>query len=94
MHDIYNSLKPGGFFVVALVLPFRPYVESVPSHKPSEEMNVSGKYFENQLESAVKMFQTFGFELHSWSRIPYLCEGDLAKPIYSLDDSLMVFRKT
>jgi len=91
--DIYNSLKPGGFFVVALVLPFRPYVESVPSHKPSEEMKVSGKYFENQLESAVKMFQTFGFELHSWSRIPYLCEGDLAKPIYSLDDSLMVFRK-
>ena len=91
--DIYKSLKPGGYFVVALVLPFRPYVESVPSHEPSEEMNISGKYFENQLESSVEMFKNVGFELLSWSRIPYLCEGDLARPIYSLDDSLIIFRK-
>ncbi len=34
-----------------------------------------------------------GFQLESWSRVPYLCEGDLEQPLYSLDDFVMVFKK-
>merc|ERR1719220_3451891 len=41
--DIHYSLKPSGLLVVALVLPFRPYVESVPSHKPTERMAIIGE---------------------------------------------------
>ena len=91
--DIRRSLAPDGLFVVALVLPFRPYVESVPSHKPSELMKITGDIFEHQLESAVKTFEAEGFKLQSWSRIPYLCEGDLAQPLYHLNNALIVMKK-
>lgn len=92
--DVYSSLKEGGFFIVALVLPFRPYVESVASHKPSEAMNIEGEAFEHQVETAIVLFEKIGFKLQSWSRVPYLCEGDLARPIYQLNNALFVFRKS
>ena len=91
--DIHTSLKPGGFFLVALVLPFKPYVESVPSHKPSEKMDITGETFENQVEAAVKTFEGIGFNLESWARVPYLCEGDLNRPLYHLNNALMMFKK-
>jgi len=91
--DIHTSLKPGGFFLVALVLPFKPYVESVPSHKPSEKMNIVGETFETQVEAAVTMFEEIGFKLESWARVPYLCEGDLNRPLYHLNNALMMFKK-
>merc|ERR1712126_230760 len=92
--DIHKSLKPSGYLVVALVLPFKPYVESVPSHKPSEKMNIHGELFENQVEAAVQLFDDVGFNLESWSRVPYLCEGDLTRPLYQLNNALLVFKKT
>jgi len=92
LKDIHYSLKSTGLLVVALVLPFRPYVESVPSHKPSERMAISGESFEEQVETAVKVFEDEGFHLERWSRVPYLCEGDLNKPIYHLNNGLFVFR--
>merc|ERR1719403_31367 len=63
--DIHYSLKPAGLLVVALVLPFRPYVESVPSHKPTERMAITGERFEEQVESAVEVFENEGFELRA-----------------------------
>ena len=92
LKDIHYSLKSTGFLVVALVLPFRPYVESVPSHKPSERMAITGERFEDQVETAVRVFEEEGFHLESWSRVPYLCEGDLNKPLYHLNNGLFVFR--
>eukprot|EP00092_Neocalanus_flemingeri_P037277 GFUD01040598.1.p1 GENE.GFUD01040598.1~~GFUD01040598.1.p1 ORF type:complete len:325 (-),score=62.15 GFUD01040598.1:156-1130(-) len=91
--DIHTSLKPGGLFLVALVLPFKPYVESVPSHKPSEKMDINGETFEAQVEAAVKMFEGVGFTLEGWARVPYLCEGDLSRPLYHLNNALMLFKK-
>jgi len=91
--EIHKSLKSGGFFLVALVLPFKPYVESVPSHKPSEKMNIAGDTFEVQVEAAVTMFEEVGFSLESWARVPYLCEGDLNRPLYHLNNALVMFRK-
>merc|ERR1719427_2000165 len=85
VRDIHTSLKPGGFFLVALVLPFKPYVESVPGHKPSEKINIAGATFEAQVETAVSMFEEIGFRLESWARVPYLCEGDLNRPLYHLN---------
>jgi len=91
--EIHTSLKPGGLFVVALVLPFKPYVESVPSHKPTERLEIDGATFEAQVESAIKMLETYGFSLFKWARVPYLCEGDLNRPLYHLNNALMVFEK-
>merc|ERR1719153_495704 len=62
------------------------------SLKPSERMAITGERFEEQVESAVQVFENEGFELKSWSRVPYLCEGDLNKPLYHLNNGLFVFK--
>jgi len=93
LQNIHTSLQPGGWLVIALVLPFKPYVESVPSHQPAERLGITGETFEPQVEAAVEVITALGFSLHSWARVPYLCEGDLTRPIYSLNNALMVFRK-
>lgn len=91
--DVHRSLKEGGRLVVALVLPFRPYVESRQDHKPTQKMEISGADLETQVQTAVVAIETVGFKLESWARVPYLCEGDLSRPIYHLNDALMVFTK-
>lgn len=91
--DIHSSLKDEGLLIVALVLPFQPYVESVPSHRPSEMMSITGNTFADQVTSTVDQFERIGFKLERWSRVPYLCEGDLSKPIYHLNNGLFLFTK-
>jgi len=92
--EIHRSLKPEtGLFLVALVLPFKPYVESTSDNMPSEVMNIHGEKFEEQVESSVVYIQEAGFQLISWSRVPYLCEGDLSRPLYHLNNVLLLFKK-
>ena len=55
-------------------------------------MAITGERFEDQVETAVRVFEEEGFHLESWSRVPYLCEGDLNKPLYHLNNGLFVFR--
>merc|ERR1719414_2438644 len=46
LRQIKASLKPDGFLVVALVIPFRPYVEfgdKDRNHLPIEELPIHGK---------------------------------------------------
>ncbi len=95
LDQIKSSLKPGSdaFVIVALVLPVKPYVEfDTADHKPIQKMGVIGDTFEAQAESAAKMLEARGFEVLSWSRVPYLSEGDLEHSIYRLDDSIFVIR--
>jgi len=93
LKSIHFSLKPGGLLVVALVLPFKPYVESTTDHKPSEIFNINGETFKDQIETAVEVFRKLGFHLERWSRVPYLCEGDLNKPLYHLNNGLFLLSK-
>jgi len=93
LSQVHQSLSPDGLLVVALVLPFRPYVESQRDHKPTQNLGIGGSGFESQLVSAVLAIEERGFSLLTWSRVPYLCEGDLTQPIYQLNDALMVFSK-
>jgi len=87
-----QALKPQGLLLIALVLPFRPYVEASPTHKPTELMDIKGKTEEEQLVSAVQAIQAQGFRLVKWSKLPYLCEGDLSQSVYHLTDYIMVFK--
>jgi len=89
----HRALRQGGLLLVALVLPFRPYVESVPGHKPEEVMAVHGETFREQVESAVEVFEGEGFMLERWARVPYLCQGDLNRPLYHLDNGLFLFKR-
>ncbi|KAJ8979852.1 hypothetical protein NQ317_006316 [Molorchus minor] len=88
LSQIRISLQPGGRVLLAVVLPFSAYVESgAPDHKPKELLPISGSTFEEQVNSVVtNVLSPAQFEVISWSRVPYLCEGDLHQSYYWLDD--------
>lgn len=49
-------------------------------NKPTEKLNIQGETFEEQCVSLVKdVFEPAGFTLECFTRVPYLCEGDLEK---------------
>ncbi len=92
--QIKSSLKPdSGLLLLAIVLPFRPYVEAnSPTHLPSQNLNFMGEKFAEQVPEVVDMMEQSGFELLSWTRLPYLCEGDLESSLYTLDDAVFLFK--
>lgn len=62
-------------------------------HKPKEMLPISGTKFEDQVASLVQdVFEPEGFQVMSWSRVPYLCEGDLRQSYYWLDDAIFVLK--
>ncbi|CAH2237894.1 jg16697 [Pararge aegeria aegeria] len=86
------AIAPDGVLLLALVLPYKPYVEVTSDHKPEERLPIQGVNFEEQVASFVQIMRDeIGFELAAWSRAPYLCEGDFAQAYYWLDDSVYVF---
>lgn len=93
LRQFRKSLKAGGRLVVALVLPFSPYVEvgDRGDHKPSEYLPVKGIGLEGQIAGLVdRVFAPLGLRCLAWSKLPYLCEGDLGQAYYFLDDVLFV----
>lgn len=101
-----DALKPNGLLIVALVLPYKPYVEYNPDNKPSEDllntslqetcvknepckMNKVNKQIKHLIEN---IFQPLGFELTKFTRLPYLCEGNLAQSYFYLIDYVFVFK--
>lgn len=90
---IRQTVKPDGFVLLAVVLPFSAYVESGVDHKPRQLLAIRGETFEDQVQSVVENVLTPAqFEVISWSRVPYLCEGDLQQSYYWLDDVVFVLR--
>ncbi|XP_041987503.1 protein-L-histidine N-pros-methyltransferase isoform X1 [Aricia agestis] len=85
------AIAPRGVLLLALVLPYKPYVEVTADHKPEERLPITGVTFEEQAASFVRFMADIGFGLRSWARAPYLCEGDFAQAYYWLDDSVYVF---
>lgn len=62
-------------------------------HLPKQLLPVVGLTFEEQLHSITEtVIEPAGFEVVSWSRVPYLCEGDLRQSYYWLDDVLIVLK--
>ena len=98
-----KALKPGGVLLVALVLPLSPYVEWNSSHQPLENLlepspgeNVrtnddnSKHAFEKQIPLIINMFQREGFSVDAWTKVPYLCEGDMGESLYVLSDAVFL----
>ncbi|XP_078521258.1 protein-L-histidine N-pros-methyltransferase isoform X2 [Lissotriton helveticus] len=108
LKEIRNVLEPTrGRVILALVLPFHPYVENdLPqavqqcSHslargkweKPSEVMEVNGKVWEEQVNSLTEVFHEAGFAVEALTRLPYLCEGDMYNDYYVLDDAVFILK--
>uniref|UniRef100_A0A8D8QSQ6 Methyltransferase-like protein 9 n=1 Tax=Cacopsylla melanoneura TaxID=428564 RepID=A0A8D8QSQ6_9HEMI len=89
LDQIKSALLPNGRVLVALSLPYAPYVESNVAHLPGEflPINSSSSSLELQISEVVsQVFEPRGFSLVTWSKVPYLCEGDFKQAYYWLTD--------
>lgn len=60
-------------------------------HKPTESLLIKGHTFEEQAASFITdVFQPLGFIVKHFTRLPYLCEGDMHKSFYVLNDAIFV----
>lgn len=63
------------------------------SHQPAETFSIGDTSFEAEVVNFVeKVLLPQGWELIKWTRLPYLCEGDINQAFYWLDDALFVVR--
>ena len=63
------------------------------SHEPTERLPVDddGVTFEAQVSSVIEhVLRPAGFRVLAFTRLPYLCEGDLEHSFYTLDDAVFV----
>lgn len=59
--------------------------------EPEQKLPITGATFEEQVCSAVhNVFEPSGLEVLCWTRLPYLCEGDLSQDYYWLHDAVFV----
>ena len=91
--QIRGALKEDtGLLLLAAVLPFKPYVEFKAGHKPTQRIEAKGKTFAEQAQSLARVIEGEGFQLVSWTKVPYMCEGDLVKSVYTLNDVVFLFK--
>lgn len=89
-----------GLFLLAVVLPFSAFVERGTQRvAPTERLAMDGGQCHDNatFEAAANVLlanvlQPAGFELVRFSRVPYLCRGDLRQPYYVLSDAIFVLR--
>ena len=96
LRQMHTRLNAGGLLLLALVLPYEPFVEKGPAQaEPAESLPLTKvKGWEDGVKTVWEStLKPLGFELVSVSRLPYLCEGDLNQDYYSLDDAVFVLRK-
>jgi len=92
--DIHSALAVHGRAIFALVLPYSHYVEKNTSHLPAQPLlahwplvNVP---FEVEVVEFFRTLEKVGFCIESWTKAPYLCEGDLSQSFYWLTDIVVV----
>ena len=90
--------KTTGVVILAIVVPFRPFVERADGTrgKPSEFVDApSTGSWETGVESLwANLIKPSGFDLLKLSRVPYISEGDHKFGAYVLDDAVFVLRPT
>ncbi|KAE9415147.1 hypothetical protein Angca_004520 [Angiostrongylus cantonensis] len=91
LRDVYvAALRSNCSVLVAIVLPIDQYVEFHPSKRTNRadvRLKVKGNTIEQQASSLVENeFIPLGFQVVRWTKLPYLCEGDLNRPFYVLED--------
>lgn len=91
-----RALKVGGLLVVALVLPYGPFVyDAGATRRPRERLPIQSHDFEvAATEFITTAILPLGFTVVTLSRAPYLSGGDAHQPLYELDDLIVVCRAT
>ncbi|CDW52912.1 methyltransferase protein 9 [Trichuris trichiura] len=81
--------------LVSVVLPWEQYVEYNDSGSTLAEETVSifGETFEDQLKNViVQLFSPAGFHVERFTRLPYLCEGDMRFNFYMLSSAVLLLK--
>lgn len=88
------ALRPGGRLVLALVLPYRPFVyDAGRARAPLERLPIERDEFElAAVELVHRALLPLGLTVESFSRTPYLSGGDAERTVYELDDLIVVAR--
>jgi len=84
LHELRRLTRPGGRVLLAVVLPFRPMVESGPGvvRHPEQRFDLDpNQDWEASVNRIVKrVLIPCGYEVERLSRVPYLCQGDVGSP--------------
>jgi SAM-dependent methyltransferase len=93
-----QALAPGGVFIVALALPYRPFYFDGPSTPdPLERLECdpgpSGTWEDGTRRFIERDLLPLGLRLQCFARAPYLSAGDSARSLYELDDVVVVLSK-
>ena len=86
----------GGVLVLAVVLPFRPFVEDGAEHRAPREalgLDPHGAWEAGANQIWTKVLAPSGFKLERLARVPYISEGDQKHGAYILDDAVFVLSK-
>ena len=92
--NLRAQLKNRGLLIIALVLPYQPFVYAgATSRDPTERLALSADSWEASVgELCSRVLVPLGLTIESVSRVPYLSGGDARHPIYELDDVVVVCR--
>ena len=91
--QLRSLLAPGGTLVLAVVIPFRPFVEDGKTHRPPRErlpLPRDGSWEDGANRLWRKVLKPAGFTCKRLARTPYICEGDQRNAAYVLDDAVFV----
>lgn len=98
MSQLKRALKQKtGVLILAIVVPFRPFVEGANRIRIDPTEVVPGVPSTGTWEAGVEalwenLISPAGFDLVALSRVPYICEGDQYYGAYILDDAIFVLR--
>lgn len=103
LNNIKKLLKPKiGKLILAINLPYCAFVENIDGTQgqPSENFDkymlknkgrcIDGSSFENSLSCFINALEDLGFNIETFTKIGYLCEGDQNNPFYSLADAVFI----
>ncbi|EFA78400.1 putative DREV methyltransferase [Heterostelium album PN500] len=92
LQQMKQFIKPGGRLLLAVVYPFKPYVEfGGNNNKPFEKLNINNNSIEEYISSMISnVFEPIGFKTESFTKAPYISEGDKYYDNYVLVDTLFV----
>ena len=101
LREIREMLDPeNGLFLLAVVLPFSAFVEMGTQRiAPTEKLPMQGGLCADGASFEVaaslllrNVLVPAGFKLCHFSRVPYLCRGDIHQPYYVLSDAIFVLK--
>lgn len=98
LQNCLRALEPGGTFVVALALPYRPfYFDGPQTPEPLERLECdpgpTGSWEDAARRFIERDLLPLDLELAAFARAPYLSAGDSTQQLYELDDVVVVLTK-